>query len=196
MKGQSPNSPAAHITPTPICPAMWLLEGNQRAVDTCRNRLHWADHPWPPSRKAEEVAAGPFWNSLGLGLQCSEGKQHPFRVSRGQREWPRGSSCVALACAHRGTHFTEFSEAGLLPTTGAKERPVPHMVDKNTQSHSHPQTHTRFHTQSAFHRHTDASGPNRSVFLRHPYTMNLSYTQIRHALGKDSLSQPSYVRIS
>lgn len=88
------------------------------------------------------MATRPFWNSLGLGLHGSEGKQHPFRVSRGQREWPRGSSCVALACAHRGTHF-KFSVTGLLPTTGAKERQVPHMVDKNTQSHRHTHTLSR-----------------------------------------------------
>lgn len=79
MKGQSPNSPAAHLTPTPICPAMWLLEGNQRAVDTCRYRLHWADHPWPPPLQ-ESRGSGPraFLELSGTGAPVLRRKAAPL----------------------------------------------------------------------------------------------------------------------
>ena len=79
----------------------------------------------------------------------------------------------------------------------------PPLGPKSDKSHiwwtkPHEATATHRHTEPwlVFLRPTDAYGTNSLVYLRQSYTVNLSYTQIRLALGKDSLSQPSYVRIS
>lgn len=140
-----------------------------------------------------------FLGCSGTGASMLRRKAAPlsgFTGPWGTATWQQ--PCGPGLCTHRRTHITQFSVAGLVPATGAKQRQVTRMVDKNTQSHSHPQTHTRLHTQlqSVFDGHTDTYGTSRSVFLRHSYTMSLSYTQTGLALGKDSLSQPSDVRIS
>lgn len=155
--------------------------------------------PQKPARK---------WTS-GLGafgdwaLSAQKWSNTPFRFPQSDGEQPRGSSDVALACAqtHRCTYFTVLGGWAHSPPLGPESGKSTHMVDKNTQSHSCPRTHTHtrvhLHTlPSVFLRYTSAYGTTRFVFFRHSHTMNLSYTQIWLASGQDALLWASYVRIS
>ena len=136
--------------------------------------------------------SGTLWD---WGFNAQKESSTPFRF-HGANGNGHVAAAVWLSLVHTEAHTSPSSQwLGSFPPLGLKSDQS-HIWWTKTHKATATRRHTRFHTQSAFHRHTDASGPNRSVFLRHPYTMNLSYTQIRHALGKDSVSQPSYVRIS
>lgn len=151
MREPSPHSPAANCTHTLLGPTKWLLP------DTA-----------PPTHEASrEVAARPFWDVLGLGLQCSEGKQHPFQVSQGRGEQPRGSSRVAPACAHTDAHTSPSSQwLGSFPPLGPNS-------DKShvwwTKTHKAPAT--RKHTHG----------------FTHSYSLSLTDTRI-HMVQADQSS--------
>lgn len=78
MKGQSPNSPAAHLTPTPICPAMWLLEGNQRQWTLAETGSIGQTTPGPSKESRGKWPPGLSGTLWDWGSSACEGKQHLF----------------------------------------------------------------------------------------------------------------------
>ena len=114
MKEQSPNSPAAPLTPTPFCPTMWLLEGNQRAVDTCRYRLCWAGNPTTtPAPLQESRGSGhqAFLELSGTGASWLRRKAAPlsgFMGPTGVATWQQ--LCGSRLCSQRHTLHQVLSD--------------------------------------------------------------------------------------
>lgn len=151
LSEQSPNSPAADCTPTLLCPPC----GCHRETRTQTRRpfldtgLHQAGNPASLSKPTREGDSR-FQGFLGLGLQCSEVKQHPFQVSTGPRTtatWRQLCGSCQCTNTHMHDHYPVLSAWARSLPPGPKNDKSTHMVDKNTQSHSRPQTHTPLHTR-------------------------------------------------
>lgn len=109
-------------------------------------RLETPTSPSKPKREGDSRLGG----VLRLGLQCSEVKPHPFQVSTGPRStatWRQLCGSCLCTNTHTHEHYPVLSAWAHSLPLGPKNGKSTHMVDKNTQSHSRPQTYTPLHTQ-------------------------------------------------
>lgn len=109
MKGSLQTPPAAHLTPTPICPRHVAAGGEPGQWTLAETGSIGQTTPGPPAGKQRKWPPGAAWNSLGLGLSAPEGKQHPFRV-HGANVNGHVAAAVWLSLVHTEAHTSPDSQ--------------------------------------------------------------------------------------